>query len=81
MLYSFHQEELYIVEGRAFTDEDMLWERVIVISDLMAARLEKTIGDEIDLSFFPSDRRFRAVLLAGMAFPIRPVHYCGITIR
>ncbi len=56
VLYSFHQEELYIVEGRAFTDEEYAsGERVIVISDLMAARLEKTIGDEIDLSFFPSD--------------------------
>ncbi len=29
--------------------------RVIVIPELMAARLEKTVGDEIDLSFVPPD--------------------------
>ena len=55
-MYSFHQAELYIVEGRAFTEEEYAsGERVIVISDWMAARLGKTIGDEIDLSLFPPD--------------------------
>ena len=55
-MYPFHQEELYIVEGRSFTDEEYVsGERVIVISDLMAARLDKTIGDELNLSFFPPD--------------------------
>jgi ABC-type lipoprotein release transport system permease subunit len=55
-MYPFHQEELYIVEGRAFTDEEYAsGERVIVISDLMGARLGKSIGDEIALSFFPHD--------------------------
>ena len=55
-LYPFNQEELYIVEGRAFTEKEYAsGERVIVISDLMAARLGKSIGDEITLSFFPPD--------------------------
>lgn len=55
-MYSFHQEEQYIVEGRAFSEEEYSsGERVIVIPDLMAARLDKTIGDVIDLSFIPSD--------------------------
>ena len=55
-MYSFHQEEQYIIEGRAFSDEEYVsGERVIVIPELMAARLEKTVGDEIDLSFVPPD--------------------------
>ena len=55
-MYSFHQEEQYIIEGRSFSEEEYAsGERVIVIPELMAARLEKTVGDEIDLSFVPPD--------------------------
>ena len=55
-MYSFHQEEQYIIEGRSFSGEEYAsGERVIVIPELMAARLEKTVGDEIDLSFVRPD--------------------------
>lgn len=47
----FHQEELYFIEGRAFTaDEYKQGDKVMVISDLIAARLGIGIGDAIDLS-------------------------------
>ena len=55
-MYPFHQEKQYIVEGRSFTDEEYIsGERVIVISDLVAARLGKTVGDELKLAFIPPD--------------------------
>ena len=44
------------MEGRSFTDEEYIsGERVIVISDLVAARLGKTVGDELKLAFIPPD--------------------------
>jgi ABC-type lipoprotein release transport system permease subunit len=55
-LLPFHQEELYIVEGRAFTEEEYAnGSHVIVISQLMAARLGISVGDAIDLSVAVSD--------------------------
>ena len=47
----FHQEELYFVEGRAFTEaEYSSGSRVVVIPEIMAARLGIGVGDAIDLS-------------------------------
>jgi ABC-type antimicrobial peptide transport system permease subunit len=52
----FHQEELFIVDGRAFTGEEYRQgERVAVISELLAARLGIGVGDSIDLSVAESD--------------------------
>ena len=52
----FHQEELYFIEGRTFTEEEYkLGRQVIVISDLMADRLGVSIGDNIELSTAVSD--------------------------
>gem|GEM_PF-329361 len=56
-LYPFHQQELYFVQGRPFTDEEYEnGSRVAVISELMAARLGIGLGDAIDLSVAMSDR-------------------------
>jgi len=50
-LLPFHQEELYIIDGRAFTeDEYALGSHVTVISEIMAAHLGVNVGDTIDLS-------------------------------
>jgi ABC-type lipoprotein release transport system permease subunit len=47
----FHQQELYIVKGRSFTDSEYSQgDPVAVISELMAARLGIGVGDSIDLS-------------------------------
>lgn len=56
-LLPFHQEELYFVEGRPFTDEEYAnGSRVCVITALMAARLGVGIGDTLDLSVAVSDQ-------------------------
>lgn len=56
-LPAFHQEELYITEGRGFTPEEYTnGSHVIVIPDLMAARLGIGIGDMVDLSASVSDQ-------------------------
>lgn len=48
---AFHQEELFLLEGRYFSQEEIdNRECVIIIPVKMASRLEKTIGDTIDLS-------------------------------
>ncbi len=50
-LLPFHQQELYITDGRAFTEaEYSQGSQVAVISELMAARLGIGVGDAIDLS-------------------------------
>lgn len=50
-LFPFHQQELYFIEGRAFTkDEYQRGSRVAVISDLMAKRLGIGLHDTFDLS-------------------------------
>ncbi len=55
-LLPFHQQELYIIDGRAFTQEEYQYDsRVIVISDLMADRLGVTVGDTINLSVAVSE--------------------------
>ncbi len=55
-LLPFHQQELYLTEGRAFTEEEYQnGSRVIVISELMAARLDISVGDTVDLSIAVSD--------------------------
>ena len=52
----FHQEELYFVEGRAFTEDEYLnGSRVVVIPEIMAARLGIGVGDSIDISTASSD--------------------------
>ena len=54
---SFHQEETYLIDGRAFTPEEYAnAEKVIVISDLAAVRLEVGIGDTVNLSAAVSDQ-------------------------
>jgi ABC-type lipoprotein release transport system permease subunit len=56
-LLPFHQQELYFLRGRPFTQEEVArGERVIVISDLVAARLGVDLGDTLDLSVAVSDR-------------------------
>ncbi len=56
-LLPFHQQELYIVDGRAFTPEEYAQgSRVAVISDLMAKRVGVGVGDPIDLSIAVSDQ-------------------------
>ena len=55
-LYPFHQEELYFVEGREFTDEEYQnGDRVVIVPEFMALRMEKTLGDTITLDFVESD--------------------------
>ncbi|MCB2214091.1 ABC transporter permease [bacterium] len=51
-LYPFHQEELYLSEGREFNDQEYAeGSRVIIIPEFMATRLEKTIGDTLTMGF------------------------------
>jgi ABC-type lipoprotein release transport system permease subunit len=53
----FHQEELYIIDGRPFTsDEYTSGAHVLVISELAAARLGIGVGDTTDLSVAVSDK-------------------------
>ena len=55
-LLPFHQQELYINEGRAFTQEEYENdEKVIVISEIIAARLGIRVGDTLNLSISKSD--------------------------
>lgn len=56
-LLPFHQQELYIIDGRAFTEDEYAnGSRVSVISEVMAARLGIGVGDTFDLSVAVSDR-------------------------
>lgn len=56
-LLPFHQEELFLVEGRTFTEEEYArGEKVIVVSQLLAARLGIQVGDTINLSIAVSDK-------------------------
>ncbi|MBN2045836.1 MAG: ABC transporter permease [Anaerolineales bacterium] len=53
----FHQEELWITSGRAFTpDEYARGDQVIVVSELIASRLGIGIGDKIALSIAVADQ-------------------------
>jgi ABC-type lipoprotein release transport system permease subunit len=53
----FQQQELYFVEGRTFTEEEYAnGEQVIVIPELMAARLGVGVGDTVELSVSVSDQ-------------------------
>ncbi|HER45393.1 MAG TPA: ABC transporter permease, partial [Thermoplasmatales archaeon] len=55
-LLPFHQEELFFIEGRSFTEEEYTsGSPVAVISEIMADRLEVSIGDTIKLSTAVSD--------------------------
>ena len=55
-LYSFHQEELYLIDGREFTDEEYQnGDRVVIVPEIMALRLDKTIGDTIPIQFIEPD--------------------------
>ena len=55
-LLPFHQQELYFVEGRAFTEQEYQnGDKVAVISEIMAKRLEIGVGDELNLSVALSD--------------------------
>ena len=55
-LYPFHQEELYLLEGREFTDEEYQnGDRVVIIPEFMALRLDKTLGDTITIHFVEPD--------------------------
>lgn len=50
-LLPFHQQELYIIAGRVFTEDEYAnGSRVALISELMADRLGVGIGDTINLS-------------------------------
>ncbi len=56
-LLPFHQQELYIIDGRTFTQEEYdQGSPVVVVSDLLAARLGVGVGDSIDLSVAISDQ-------------------------
>ena len=55
-LLPFHQEELYFVDGRPFTEEEYAsGGHVVVIPKIMADRLGVAVGDSIDLSTAVSD--------------------------
>lgn len=55
-LYPFHQEEEYLLEGREFTAEEYEnGDRVVIIPEFVATRLEKTIGDTITIGFADAD--------------------------
>ena len=55
-LFPFHQEELYIVDGRAFTDEEYVnGSHVAIIPELMASRLGIGVGDKLDFSVAESE--------------------------
>jgi ABC-type lipoprotein release transport system permease subunit len=55
-LYPFHQEELYFVKGRPFTQEEYKQgSKVIVVSELLASRAGIDIGDSLDLSIAVSE--------------------------
>jgi ABC-type lipoprotein release transport system permease subunit len=55
-LYPFHQEELYFIAGRPFTQEEVdNGSKVIVISELMAKRLDVGLGDTVNLSIAVSE--------------------------
>lgn len=56
-LLPFHQQELYIIDGRTFSPEEYAQgSRVAVISELMAKRVGVGVGDTIDLSVAVSDQ-------------------------
>lgn len=56
-LLPFHQQELYMVDGRTFTQEEYdQGSHVVVVSELLAARLGVGVGDTIDLSVAISDQ-------------------------
>jgi len=56
-LLPFHQQELYIIDGRVFTPEEYAQgSRVVVISELMAKRVGVEVGDTIDLSIAVADQ-------------------------
>ena len=49
-LYFFHQQEVYITEGRLFTDEEYdNQEKVCIVSELFAKKMNLSIGDTIPL--------------------------------
>ncbi len=51
-LLMFHQNILYIEEGRTFSEEEYEnGEKVCILNEIVANRLEKEIGDEIQLSW------------------------------
>ncbi len=55
-LYPFHQEEEYLLEGREFSEEEYQnGDSVVIISEFMAVRLEKTVGDTITIGFAEPD--------------------------
>jgi len=52
----FHQEELYFINGRDFTENEYRsGSPVVVISEIIADRLEVNVGDTINLSTAVSD--------------------------
>jgi hypothetical protein len=55
-LYPFHQEELYLIDGREFTDEEYQnGDRVIIIPEIMVLRLDKTPGDTMKVELAEPD--------------------------
>jgi hypothetical protein len=54
--FSFQQEEQYLLEGREFSEEEYQnGDRVVIIPEFMALRLEKGIGDKITIGFAEPD--------------------------
>jgi ABC-type lipoprotein release transport system permease subunit len=55
-LYPFNQNELYILDGRIFSQDEYASEsKVCIISQLMAERMSVGVGDKINLSTTKSD--------------------------
>ncbi|MBG0786286.1 MAG: ABC transporter permease [Anaerolineaceae bacterium] len=55
-LYPFHQEEAYLLEGREFSEEEyQSGDRVVIIPEFMAIRLDKSVGDTITINFAEPD--------------------------
>lgn len=69
-LYPFHQEELYLINGREFTDEEYQnGDRVVIIPEFIALRLDKTLGDTITFHFVePHQTGNRPYYWAGNGF-------------
>lgn len=52
----FHQAELYLLEGRDFSEDEIEQKkRVIVISEMLALQLNKRLGDTIEISISQPD--------------------------
>lgn len=61
-IYSFHQSDAFITQGRSFTDEEYkTGEQVCLISETLANTSGSTVGEWIDFSFYWAADPFAAM--------------------